>query len=639
MSTEGYRRKLTAILSADVKGYSRLMGEDEDATVRALTARRKLVATLVQKHQGRVVDSPGDNVLAEFASVVDAARCGVEIQEEVRARNTELPENRKMEFRVGINLGDVLVEGEQIYGDGVNVAARLESLAEGGGICISGTVHDHIENKLTLGYQFLGEHTVKNITKPIRVYRVLMEPGAEARVPRREEPKRKRWQKTALTAVFVLLAGALAVALWRLYVRPTPPSSPPAEVAVEEKVPFSLPDKPSIAVLPFVNMSGDPEQDFLADGISENTIMALSKIPEMFVIARSSTFAYKGRSIKVQQVSEELGVRFVLEGSVQKSENRLRVTAQLVDATTGHHLWSERYDRDMKDLFTLLDQITKEIVVALQIELTHGEQAAMLHGTDNLEAWGCVVKGYSLYQQNTRAENTKARTLFEQALELDPDFAAAKTMLAWTYLIDATYGFSGSRILAFKRAVALAQEAAAMDDTQPEVHSLLGGIHLLKREYDEAISEGERSIALNPNNALSHVLLSQSMRFAGRFDEAVALAERAIRLSPYYPASYLTALAHAYHDAGRYEEALASYEQLLNRCDKGECSSLWAHIGLAGVYMELGRKKEARHHAEEVLRLYPNFSLKTLRQGFAYKDSAHVDHLVETLSRAGLTKG
>ncbi len=637
MTTEGFKRKLTAILSADVKGYSRLMGEDEDETVRALTTRRELVTTLVQKHHGRVVDSPGDNVLAEFASVVDAVRCGVEVQEEVRARNAELPENRKMEFRIGINLGDVIVEGERIYGDGVNVAARLESLAEGGGVCISGTVHDQIETKLTLGYQFLGEHTVKNITKPIRVYRVLMEPGVVARMPRGEEPEWRRWQKTALAAVFVLLVGALAVAIWRLYLRPTPP--PPEKVAVEERMAFPLPDKPSIAVLPFVNMSGDPEQDFLADGISENTIMALSKIPEMFVIARSSTFTYKGKPVKVQQVSEELGVRYVLEGSVQKSANRLRVTAQLIDATTGHHLWSERYDRDMKDLFTLLDEITKEIVVALQIELTHGQQAAMLHGTDNLEAWGHVVKGYSLYQRYTRAENTTARRLFQRALELDPNFAAAKTMLAWTYLIDATYGFSGSRILAFKRAVTLAQEAAAMDDTQPEVHSLLGGIHLLQREYEDAIAEGERSIALNPNNAMSYVLLSQSMRFAGRFDEAVALAERAIRLSPYYPASYLTALAHAYHDAGRYEEALASYQQLLSRCEKGECSSLWAHIGLAGVYMELGREEEARQHAEEVLRLHPNFSLKTVRQGFAYKDPAHVNRLVETLSKAGLKRG
>jgi len=359
----------------------------------------------------------------------------------------------------------------------------------------------------------------------------------------------------------------------------------------------------------------------------------------MFVISRSSTFTYKGKPVKVQKVSEELGVRYVLEGSVQTAENRLRVTAQLVDATTGHHLWSERYDREMKDLFTLLDDITKEIVVALQIELTHGEQAALWQQTNNLEAWGLATKGYSLYQRYDRADNAKARQLFERAIELDPDFAAAKAMLAWTHLIDVTYGFSGSRILSFKRAVTLAQEAAAMDDTQPEVHSLLGGIHLLQGNYEEAIAEGEKSISLNPNNALSHILLSQSMRFAGRFEEAVALAERAIRLSPYYPAWYLTALSHAYRDAGRYEEALESYQQLLDRCENGECPPLWAHIGLAGVYMELDREDEARHHAEEVLRSHPNFSLETWRKGFAYKDPAHVDRLVETLQKAGLEKG
>ncbi len=636
MTPESFKRRLTAILSADIKGYSRLMGEDEEATVRALTERRELVASVVEKHRGRVVDSPGDNVLAEFASVLDAVRSAVEIQEEVKARNAELPENRRMEFRIGINLGDVIVERERIYGDGVNVAARLENLAEGGGICISGTVHDQVEGKLSLGYQFLGEHTVKNITKPIRIYRVLMEPGVSVRVPREEKAAPRMWQMTVLAASLVLLLVAGFVFVWVFYLRPSPP---PGKVAMTERMAFPLPDKPSIAVLPFVNMSGDPEQEYLADGISENTIMALSKIPEMFVISRSSTFTYKGKPIKVQQVAEELGVRYVLEGSVQKSEDRLRVTAQLVDATTGHHLWSERYDRDMRDLFGLMDEITKEIAIALQIELTHGEQARLWQDTDNLEAWGHAVKGYSLYQRYTKADNAKARELFERAIKLDPGFAAAKAMLAWTYLIDATYGFGGSRILSFKRAVALAQDAAAIDDTQPEVHSLLGGIHLLQRQYEEAIAEGERSIALNPNNAMSYILLSQSMRFAGRFEEAVDHAETAIRLSPYYPAWYLTVLSHAYRDAGRYEDALESYKQLLDRCEKGECPPLWAHVGLAGVYIELGREEEARHHAEEVLRLHPNFSLKTWRKGFAYKDSAHVDRLVETLQKAGLKKG
>jgi adenylate cyclase len=636
MPFEGMQRKLTAVLSADVQGYSRLMAEDEVSTIRTLTAYRGLMANLIQQHRGRVVDSPGDNLLAEFASVVDAVRCAVVIQEELKARNAELPENRRMEFRIGINLGDVVEEEKRIYGGGVNVAARLESMAEAGGICISGSVYDEIENKLAFGYGFLGQHRVKNVTKPIRVYSVLMEPGVAAGVARGGRLGGRRRQMTLLAAALVLLVGVVAAAVWTVYRRPSPSPVKPASL---ERMAFPLPDKPSIAVLPFVNLSGDPEQEYLADGISENIIMALSKIPEMFVIARSSAFSYKGKAVKVQQVSEELGIQYVLEGSVQTSGNRLRVTAQLVDAIRGHHLWSERYDRGMKNLFVLLDEITKEIVVSLQIELTHGEQARLWHDTDNLEAWGYAVRGYSLFQRYSRADNVKARDLFERALALDPQFGAAKTMLAWTHLIDATYGFTGSRILSFKRAVALAQEAAATDDTQPEVHSLLGGIYLLQGQYEEAIAEGERSIALNPNNAMSHLLLSQSMRFAGRYEEAVELAQRAIRLSPYYPAWYLTVLGHACRDAGRYEEALTSYKQLLNRSEKGECPPLWAHIGLASVYMELGREQEARQHAAEVHRLHPNFSLESWRKGFAYRDPAHVDRLVEMLNKAGLQKG
>ncbi|MEE9151849.1 MAG: adenylate/guanylate cyclase domain-containing protein, partial [Thermoplasmata archaeon] len=344
MTEEGFKRKLTAILSADVEGYSRLMGEDEDATIRTLTTYRELMSTLIQKHRGRVVDSPGDNLLAEFGSVADAVRCAVEVQEELRVRNAELPENRRMEFRIGINLGDVVQEGERIYGDGVNITARVEGLAEGGGICISGTVYDSIKNKLSLSYESLGEHTVKNITEPVRVYRMRVGPEV-----REEKAGPRRWQKAALAAVVVLVVAAGAWAIWNFYFRP-----PPIEPASVEKMAYPLPDKPSIAVLPFVNMSGDPEQEYIADGISESIITALCKIPEMFVIARTSTSTYKGKSVKTQQVSEELGVRYVLEGSVQKAGDRIRVTAQLIDAISSHHLWADRYDRDIEDFFDLL---------------------------------------------------------------------------------------------------------------------------------------------------------------------------------------------------------------------------------------------------------------------------------------------
>ncbi|MBW2567375.1 MAG: adenylate/guanylate cyclase domain-containing protein [Deltaproteobacteria bacterium] len=362
MATQDFKRKLTAILSADVKGYSRLMREDEEATVQTITTYREVIDSVVQKHRGEVVDSPGDNILAEFASVVDAVRSAVETQEELKARNAELPENRRMEFRIGINLGDVIHEKDRIYGDGVNVAARVESLADAGGICVSRSAYDQVKDKLTLGYEYLGEHSVKNIAEPVRVYRVLMEPEAAGKVIGEKRVEPKRGQRAALAAVVALLLIVGGLLIWRS-------ASPPVEVASEEKMAFPLPEKPSLAVLPFDNLSGDSSQDYFSDGITENVITALSNVENLFVIARNSTFTYKGKPVKVQQVAEELGVRYVLEGSVQRSEDRVRITAQLIDALTGHHLWAENYDRELGDIFALQDDITEQVTMALQVKL------------------------------------------------------------------------------------------------------------------------------------------------------------------------------------------------------------------------------------------------------------------------------
>jgi TolB-like protein/class 3 adenylate cyclase len=353
MAEQDFKRKLTAILSADAKGYSRLMVEDEEATVRTVTAYRTAMAKLIQQYRGRVVDSPGDNVLAEFTSVVDAVNCAVEVQRELAERNSELLPERKMEFRIGINLGDVIEEGERIYGDGVNIAARVEGLAEGGGICISGTVYDAIEAKLGLEYEYLGEQAVKNIPKPVRVYRVLSFPGAAAhRVVKAKKAVGRKWRNVFLAIAMILFVGAV-VATWHF----TPP---PGEVASVEKMAFPLPEKPSLAVLPFDNLSGDASQDYFSDGITESIITALSNVSNLFVIARNSTFTYKGKPVKVQQVAEELGVRYVLEGSVQRSGDRVRITAQLIDALTGHHLWAEQYERTFGDIFALQDDITEQ---------------------------------------------------------------------------------------------------------------------------------------------------------------------------------------------------------------------------------------------------------------------------------------
>ena len=625
MNTSDVTRKLRAILSADVQGYSRLMGDDEVATVKTITEYRETLTSLVNQYNGRVVDSPGDNVLSVFGSVVDAVQCAVEIQNVLKVKNEDLPENRKMIFRIGVNLGDVIQEGDRIYGDGVNIAARIESLADGGGICISGTAYDHIENKLALGYNFMGKHSVKNIAKPIRVYKVPTDPKDVGK-----KRDGKSWKKMAIAAAIVLILGTVSFAVWNFYLRPHQ-----IEPTSVEKMAFPLPEKPSIAVLPFSNLSGDPTQDYIADGISENIISALSKISEMFVIASNSTFTYKGKPVKVQQVSEELGVRYVLEGSAQKIGNRVRITAQLIDATTGHHLWSEKYDRDLKDLFALQDEIAHKIIVELQVKLTEGEQARVSHkSTTNLEAWSYAVRGLKLFE---RGSITKAMALFERAVELDPNYVWAWVRLAWTHLVASRYSQSPSE--SFKKAVQISQKTLVLDDTDSDVHALLGNIYYRKKRYKEAIAEGKKAIVLGPTNAQAHVLLAVSMNTVGRFDDAIPLVEKAMRLHPYYPAYYLTWLGAAYRMTGRYEEALTVYKQLLDRSLKGEFTNFTPHLFLAEIYAELGQDEKARTHAAEVLRLKPKFSLKWLYKPtfhYNYKDPAHLERRVNALRKAGL---
>jgi len=631
MATQDFKRKLTAILSADVEGYSRLMGEDEDATIRTLTAYRELMSTLIQKHRGRVVDSPGDNLLAEFLSVVDAVRCAVEIQEELKVRNAELPENRRMVFRIGINLGDVVEEGDRIYGDGINIAARVEGLAEGGGICISGTVYDSIKNKLSLGYESMGEHTVKNIKEPIRVYRMRIGPEAAALVVSKEKkPAVKRWQWAALATVVVLIVGAAAV--WNFYFRF--PSIEPASI---EKMAYPLPDKPSIAVLPFDNLSGVPDQDYLADGITENIIMALSNNPQMFVIARNSTFTYKGKAVKVQQVSEDLGVRYVLEGSIQKSGDRLRVNAQLIDALKGHHLWANRYDREMKALFAIQDEIAKEIAIALQVELTSGEQARVWHKTDSIEAWGYCTKASVHFTRFTRGDNIKAQELYAQAIKFDPRYAFAWTMLAWTHLMEVWLGYSSSPAQSLKQAFELGSKAAQIDQDHPEVHMLFANLYVTQKKFDQALAEGEKAIALGPNNAEDHYLFSRILLRTGRPEEAMIMAQKAIRLHPYYPARYLGALATSYFMASSYEEAVAKYEEFLKRDDKDPFWTWFAHLCMASACVRLEREEQAGKHAEEALKLNPRTSIESLRKFFnAFKYPETMDPVLDDLKKAGI---
>jgi adenylate cyclase len=539
-----------------------------------------------------------------------------------------------MEFRIGINLGDVIDEEGRIYGDRVNISARLEALADPGGICVSKTAFDQIETKLPLGYEYLGEQPVKNIPKPVGAYRVLMKPDAAGKVIGEKRFLGRYSRRTALAAIIILVMVAVGLVSWNIYLQ----QSKRIEPASLDRMAYLLPDKPSIAVLPFDNMTGDPEQEYISDGITENIITALSKISEMFVIARNSTFIYKAKPVKIKQVSEELGVRYVLEGSVQKEDDRIRITAQLIDATTGHHLWSERYDRDLKSLFALLDEITKEIVTALDVKLTHGEQARIWHrGTDNFEAWEYAVRGVSLYWRFTKGNIAKARELFKKAVDLDPMYTWAWTMLAWTHLVDARMGFSQSPVESFKRGDELAQKALALNDSDPDVNAQLGRIYLSKRQYDKAIATGKKAITLGPSNAYAHFLLGQTMFFAGKGEEAIPLFQKAMRLhGPYGSAYPLLFLGISYHMLGRNEEALPVFKKLLDRSRKGELPEFIVHMNLAAVNIGLGREEEAHKHASEVLRLNPKFSLKWIRKVDYFKDPAHLEQRLEPLRKAGL---
>jgi adenylate cyclase len=631
MDTQEFKRKLTAVFSADVAGYSRLMGEDEAATVKTLESYKQIMFSLIKQHRGRVIDSPGDNILAEFASVVDAVQCGVAVQNELKARNANMSEGRKMQFRIGVNLGDVIEEGERIYGDGVNIAARLETLADPGGICISKTAFDHIESKLPLGYQFLGEQTVKNIAKPVGAYKVLMEPRVlpveEKRIPK----EIAFWQRKPVLAVSIAaLILLIGLAVWKFYWR-----APKFEPASKEKMAYPLPDRPSIAVLPFDNISGDREQDYIADGITENIISYLAKIPEMFVIDRKSTSAYKGKQLKIQQVSEDLGVQYILEGSVQKTLNKLRVTAQLVDALKGRQLWTDRYDRDFQDLFALQDEITVNILKAIGVQLT-GERLILQSDTTNLEAWGYANKALSLNYTGKKEAVLEARALSEKAVKLDPDYGYAWSIHAWTYIIPVMLGYDDSPAASLKRAAELAQKVEATGKAPGVFHQAMLGIYLLQGRYDEAIAEGEKAVAIVPNEADHYIFLGLALCFAGRPNEAIANTKKAMRLFPNHPPLYFVFLGRAYELAGHYSDAIVAFDKVIERSVKGAYPIIEAHEFLAIIYARLGQMDKAKSHADELLKIDPKFTADSFRITNPYKDPAYTENLVGLLVKAGL---
>ena len=603
MTEERAKRKLSAVLSADVKGYSRLMGRDEAGTVDRLKEYRTLMTEVIQQYRGRVVDSPGDNILAEFASVVDATESAVKIQQELKNRNAELPIDSRMEFRIGINLGDVIEDGDRIYGDGVNIAARMESLAEAGAICISGTSYDQIKNKLNLGYKNLGENRVKNIAEPVRVYRVLMDPGFAGTVIDARR-KHKKWMALAVVILIIAIGGLLN---WYFFLHKSAQRQP----ALLEKMALPLSDKPSIAVLPFDNLSGNPEQEYFSDGLTEEIITALSKTPKVFVIARHSAFIYKGKSVKVQKVGRELGVRYVLEGSVRKAGDKVRITAQLIDATTGKHLWAERYDRNLRDIFAIQDEITLAIIKAMQVELTKGEMADLTgRGTKNLDAYLKALQAQEQWWRMDKQGTLKARQLALEAIAIDPRYGYPYAIVSWAHMMEVWLQSSKSPKESMKLAFEAIQKALTLDESDYRIHIVLSNLYIMQGENDEAISSARRALELCPGGAFAHAVLGTALRYACRFSESVQFREQAIKLDPFPTALEFRNLALAYSRVGRYDDAIAEYKKALHMNPND-----WAvHYGLVEAYAKLNRKEEARMAAEELLRARPNFSLNWLAE-------------------------
>ena len=584
MAEGGFKRKLTAILSADVAGYSRLMDQDEEATIRTLTTYRSAISDLVQQYRGRVVDTTGDNLMAEFTSAVDAVKCALEVQRELAERNAELSHERRMEFRIGLNVGDVVEEEDRIYGDGVNIAARVEGLSEAGGICISGRVYDQVENKLDLKCEFLGEQKVKNITRPVRVYQV----------------------RTESNAAVSELSRTL-----------------------------ELPDKPSIAVLPFDNMSGDSEQEYFTDGITEDIITALSRFRWFFVIARNSTFTYKGKAVHVKQVAQDLGVRYVLEGSVRKAGNRVRITAQLIDASTGHHVWAERYDRDLEDIFAVQDEITENIVTSVGPEFFSAEmQRAQRKEVRSLDAWDYVMRASSHHSRYTRKDVAEAQRLLRKAIELDPMSAEAFCLLAFTHLMQVQFGWSESVVQSINEATKAAQSAVGIDDRDAWAHTALGMVDLISKRYDNAVRRLEKAIALNPNLANAYGGLGQALALAGEYNGAVTQINKAIRLSPRDPfmVYWFGHLGLASFVEERYEDA----------CDWGSKAIQenprfpGGHRLLASSYGQLGRVNEAATELKELLLLMPGMTADDVRRQVPFRKPRDMERYIDGLRKAGL---
>ena len=560
-------------------GYSRLMGDDELATVRTLSEYRDAFGAIVAARGGRVVDSPGDNILSEFGSAVDAVEAALAVQSEIGTRNSSLPDGRRMHFRIGVNLGDLVVDGEKIYGDGVNIAARIEALAYAGGICVSGKVHDEVKSKLNLSFEDLGPHTLKNIASPVRVFRV-----------------------------------------------PTGNSASPAKPAA----PVARQARPSIIVLPFVNMSGATEQEYFADGLTEDILTYLSRFRELVVISRNTSFKYKGQAVDVKKVASELGVQYVAEGSVRRSGNRVRVTVQLIDAAADNHVWAERYDRDLEDIFAIQDEITSSIVATLPGRLEaaargrNGRQAP-----SSMAAWECLLEAKVLHHRSNKADNARAQSLAERALELDPDYAHAHAWKACILGQQWGYGWCADRDATKARVVQELEIALVLDDNDSDVHRILAAIALLENEHDKAVYHQQRALNLNPNDDLIVVQQGEILTWHGKAGEGADWIRKAMRLNPYHPLRFWSHLGRAYFVARRYDEALEALGNLT-------AADAATQVLMAACHAQAGNLQSAAHCVREALQRESGFNWPALLLGLHYRHETDLAHHRDAAMKAGL---
>ena len=623
MAKERVKRKLSAILCADVVGYSQLMGEDESATLQTLEyCISEIIEPIVKEHDGRIFKQMGDGFFVEFSSAVDGVECALDWQKKIQDKEQPL------QFRIGINLGDVIAKDDDMYGDGVNIAARIEKLADPGGICISQSIYEQVKRKINLGYEYLGEQEVKNISEPIKVYKLLTNPEDAGKVIHDKKTSiiKRRWLAVGGVAVFVLVVAAIT-GVWKFL-----GESSSIEPASVEKMAFPLPQKPSIAVMPFENFSDDPGMDKFVDGFTGNIITLLSSVPQLFVISSTSSFAYKGKPIKVQQVAEELGVQYVLEGSIQKSEDLMRITVQFIDALEGHHLWAERYDKELEDMFDIQDQIALNVCSNLRVLLSEGEQDRLVRGmTRSFEAWDLYLQAESQRMLFTKEGETKARELLQQSLAIDPDYVDAWIMLASTHTIDARFGYSESREDSLQAAEEALNRALALDDNNSSALGQFGTLHLMRGEHDKAITARKRALAINPNNSNNIRMLAWAMFASGEPEEALVLIQQAMRLNPSYPSSWLMILQESYRLSGRYDEAIETIHEELRRHDH-----FFTRTRLALYYAQTGRDQEAREEITKVLQLKPNMNLQIWKKAQFFKNKDWLERDLADLKRVGL---